>query len=308
MYRILLFMISSLFFSAFSAQAETESSAMELQSCASIFMLRDLIDANDTPEKLYQSCNNKQARDDIAKQEEIISTADVENARNYCVSFRKVVPEQDKLEFAEKCDSMLEGNDSDMVFIYDYIINNIDNADTKQQLIELLIKLSKVRVKAKYLLGIGYYYGVFGDSSNIYALFWLTDAAKFGDPYAMFLLGQIYRNSDFLSREHNATKWFSNAHDILLQRPSFDEGTYPEFYLGEIYLNGLGVNFDSKKGIEYLKSAANIGSRNTLFYLGQIYSSGLFGITPNFSLSIQYYKEAAKLGHVQAILITEELE
>ena len=140
---------------------------------------------------------------------------------------------------------------------------------------ELMQKAEAGDAEAQLLLGMAYYKGNRIEKSQVKALKWWTKAAEQGVEDADYCLGCIYFEK----------KKFSIAYKSYLKAikdPLINEAG---FQLGVIYENGLGVEIDKDKAIEYYKMGAaglNMASNlstDALKRLGAIHSWADLGIS-----------------------------
>lgn len=150
----------------------------------------------------------------------------------------------------------------------DYVLNNIYKIEKYPELIEMISNFYTVEnehnpnqkfgalicklagengnVDAQYEYGIRLYKGDGISKDTIQAKKWIEMAATKGKEEAILGMGQLlYANNDY----ENAAIWMEKAAVI----GNADAQTN----IGYLYLNGIGVKKDKKKGIEYIKAAAN---------------------------------------------------
>jgi TPR repeat protein len=69
--------------------------------------------------------------------------------------------------------------------------------------------------------------------------------------------------------------------------------------MGLIYLNGLGVDADPYRALDYFKRAANAGDMNSQYNLGVMYFEG--ESTPqDYGKALDWYRRAADQGNAKA--------
>ena len=72
------------------------------------------------------------------------------------------------------------------------------------------------------------------------------------------------------------------------------------YFLGDQYYHGkLGLQMDMRKAVELYTEAAELGSAEALFSLGDSYYNG-YGVQKDEAKSAEYYKKAAIQGHVES--------
>ena len=133
---------------------------------------------------------------------------------------------------------------------------------------ELMQKAEAGDAEAQLLLGMAYYKGNRIEKSQVKALKWWTKAAEQGVEDADYCLGCIYFEKKKFSI---AYKYYLKA----IKDPLINEAG---FQLGVIYENGLGVEIDKDKAVEYYKmgaaglNSASYFSTEVLKRLGAIHS------------------------------------
>lgn len=98
--------------------------------------------------------------------------------------------------------------------------------------------------------------------------------------------------------------YFSHAHhiDVVTElRQAIDDGNYHAAYsLANIYIFGTdGVNTDVRKGLDYLRHAAEHGSVDAQFQIATYYRNGHL-IDEDHNMARYWYSLAAEQGHVNA--------
>ena len=72
-----------------------------------------------------------------------------------------------------------------------------------------------------------------------------------------------------------------------------------QYYLGFMYLRGLGVKQDHGESVKWLSKAAEFGHEEAEYLLGLAYSSGL-GIGQDFEEAAKWFRKAAEQGNAEA--------
>ena len=72
-----------------------------------------------------------------------------------------------------------------------------------------------------------------------------------------------------------------------------------QYYLGFMYLRGLGVKQDHGESVKWLSKAAEFGHEEAEYLLGLAYSSGL-GIGQDFEEAAKWFRKAAEEGNAEA--------
>ena len=82
---------------------------------------------------------------------------------------------------------------------------------------------------------------------------------------------------------------------ILYSKAAQEQHILSQFHLGNIYFNGLGVEKNIDKAIEWHTRAADQNYNESQYALGYIYED-----INNHELSVKWYKIAAENGHLDA--------
>lgn len=91
-------------------------------------------------------------------------------------------------------------------------------------------------------------------------------------------------------------------HRIALEKftPLANNGNaVAQFYLGKIYMQGLGTKPDPAKAIMWTRKAANQKNAEAEHFLGFLYYYGL-GTPQSYTDAMSWYRQAADAGHVKA--------
>lgn len=95
---------------------------------------------------------------------------------------------------------------------------------------------------------------------------------------------------------------------LAVFRPMAESGNArAQFYLGEIYLSGSGVEKDYAQALKWAGAAAEQKDTNAQFTLGGMYESGK-GVPRDYILAHMWYSLSATSGDEQAIRKKAELE
>ena len=135
-----------------------------------------------------------------------------------------------------------------------------------------------------------YYYDGFGvEQDSKKAFYWFQQAAKKGYPVAQFMLGYIYELGDGVKQDfEKAFYWYQQ---------SINRGYVPALSeQAEMYARGRGgITKNPLKALEMQKQAASMGSVSALAYLGDMYREGL-GVEQNLKKALEFYYKAAVQG------------
>jgi localization factor PodJL len=113
----------------------------------------------------------------------------------------------------------------------------------------------------------------------------LAEAAKQGDPLALFEIGARYTDGRGVKTDlAEAAKWYQLA---------AEHGSAPaEYRLANFYEKGTGVTRDVEKAKALYKSAAEKGNASAMHNLAVLYATGVGG-TPDFAEAARWFQEAA---------------
>ena len=113
----------------------------------------------------------------------------------------------------------------------------------------------------------------------------LAEAAKKGDPLALFEIGARYTDGRGVKIDlAEAAKWYALA---------ADRGLAPaEYRLANFYEKGTGVTRDVEKAKALYKAAAEKGNASAMHNLAVLYATGVGG-TPDFAEAARWFTQAA---------------
>ena len=103
---------------------------------------------------------------------------------------------------------------------------------------------------------------------------------------------------------HGTKQDYAKAIDWLLKAATDDgENGSPEAMalLGDIHYNGYGLDKNINNALQYYSNAANLGHAQSGFVVGNLYAQGVDGIDVNLANSLLYWEQAAVNGHVRAM-------
>jgi localization factor PodJL len=114
----------------------------------------------------------------------------------------------------------------------------------------------------------------------------LAEAAKKGDPLALFEIGARYTDGRGVKIDlAEAAKWYQRA---------ADQGSAPaEYRLANFYEKGNGVTRDVEKAKLLYKSAADKGNASAMHNLAVLFATGVGG-TPDFAEAARWFSQAAE--------------
>jgi len=156
-----------------------------------------------------------------------------------------------------------------------------------------------------------------------------SNAAKSGNPDAMFNVGQIYEKGWGVLQDYaQAREWYEKAvdagnadaaikmgdlyvdgrglsPDLTQARLWYEKGATARNpramnNLGIMYLNGIGVPRDCDKALHWFEQGAAVGNPKSMANLGYVYLEGL-GVEKDYTLARQWYEKAAAQGDWNAL-------
>ncbi|GAB3932294.1 serine/threonine-protein kinase [Larkinella terrae] len=148
--------------------------------------------------------------------------------------------------------------------------------------------------KAKYNLGELYFNGT-GVNRNYYeAIRYYREGAEGGDAGAQFKLGLSYQYAYGVSKDYSqAEYWFRKA---ASQNYADAQNSLGVLYYGG-YIGGNGVDYATARF--WYQKAAEQNNVYSLYNLGYLHDYGQ-GVTQNWTIAVDYYKKAARLGYADA--------
>lgn len=146
-------------------------------------------------------------------------------------------------------------------------------------------------VTAMGVLGENYLHGNLGLEKNYEKAYqWSKKAADMGNARSLTVLGILYMEGDFVDKNLDAAREkFSEATDKGdMKAPR---------YLGILFRDDetLSSQEREKKAFECFKCGADRGDITSQFYLGNMYENGA-GVDRNLDEAVRWYKESAKRG------------
>ena len=213
------------------------------------------------------------------------------------------------------------------VFFFDFDVKQKVNTDMKR--VATIMEAAQLGyADAQYSLGGRYRAGVGMRKSYPAAFHWLSKAAEQGHVEATYYLGAMYlrgRGTEVdvgkakeLTRKAAELGCAPAQHEIgkvllgekdrkseaieWITRSSDNGYRIAQFDLGTMYLQGDGVKFDPKLGMELLTSSAEKRYASAAYKLGEIFDKGQYGFKKDPEEAIKWYKRAQKIGYVGAEL------
>jgi TPR repeat protein len=110
----------------------------------------------------------------------------------------------------------------------------------------------------------------------------------------VLMAGDISSGMNYLNSGENQ-KAFSEFQK-LAKSGDLDAATM----LGEMYLDGIGVEQDNKKAYYWIQKAANAGDKEAEYLLGFMYENGI-EVKESLSQAVIWYEKAANAGDIMAM-------
>jgi len=121
---------------------------------------------------------------------------------------------------------------------------------------------------------------------------WHKDALS-GSPHAAVQLGDTYHYGWGVKKdEEEAIRWYKLA--------AAGKNPAAQFAMGQAYAEGRGVKQDYKAAFDMYEKAAEQDYAPAQDSLGNIYFFGQYGVEPDKTTAIEWYRKAVKLGNVEA--------
>lgn len=127
------------------------------------------------------------------------------------------------------------------------------------------------------------------------AVAWCERAARLGDPYAQYSLGDAHeRGNDF----NEARAWYKKSVAGLSKAAATGDAV-AQNHLASMYAAGLGVSEDYVQAIFWFRKAAEQGEARSQYDLGRMYEMGK-GVLKDYDEAMGWYKKAADQGYAYA--------
>jgi TPR repeat protein len=147
-------------------------------------------------------------------------------------------------------------------------------------------------IHSSYYLGMIHCAEMIYTSNDSQALYYLGYAARGNHPNAQELLDLITHG------QSNQTMFHKSVFDYLVSNTDLNDKTN-DFYIGWMYLKGLGTPENYEKAFDYLTRAAKLSHLEAQFRLGMLYQK-----FPNpgkeYETAIQWLNRAAHKNHIEA--------
>jgi hypothetical protein len=154
--------------------------------------------------------------------------------------------------------------------------------------------------EAQYYLGNIYYEGALVDQDLERAQELFSMGAHQKNPGSQCALGLLYKDGpgNIQQNYEDALHWLEKA-----GQNNYSKALYT---LGEMYLDGEGVEKDFDKAFNYLVQASRLKDEKANYLLGIIYYEGKL-VTKNYKIASNYFTQAQKHNHADSIFMLGEI-
>lgn len=150
-----------------------------------------------------------------------------------------------------------------------------------------------------------------------------TGVDKYNSAWCAYSLGWLYNHTnekaslgitlkeakDYLTKGTSATKAAyeelgrlyedANVYDLAVENYSKAHSKYANVRISTLLLEG-SVMLPDNEAVSYITNAANDGDINSIYWLGLIYYTGAYGVTPDHTKGRSLIYKASQQGHKQA--------
>jgi len=137
------------------------------------------------------------------------------------------------------------------------------------------------------------------EANPVEAIEWFKVSANKNFDRSLIELAKGYESGIAGRRDYReAVKLYRRARASEIKR---DNSPYLQatYHLGRLYLKGLGVSPDSKKGLKFIREAANGNVNAALIEMGRIYEEGRY-VVKDLNFALDYFLESKKRGFLDS--------
>jgi len=137
------------------------------------------------------------------------------------------------------------------------------------------------------------------EANPVEAIEWFKVSANKNFDRSLIELAKGYESGIAGRRDYReAVKLYRRARASEIKR---DNSPYLQatYHLGRLYLKGLGVSPDSKKGLKFIREAANGNVNAALIEMGRIYEEGRY-VIKDLNFALDYFLESKKRGFLDS--------
>jgi len=141
--------------------------------------------------------------------------------------------------------------------------------------------------------------GRIGEANTVEAIKWFKISANKNFDRSLIELAKGYETGIAGRRDYReAVKLYRRARTSEIRR---DNSPYLQatYHLGRLYLKGLGVSPDPKKGLKFIREAANGNVNAALIEMGKIYEEGRY-VGKDLNSALDYFLESKKRGFLDS--------
>lgn len=173
------------------------------------------------------------------------------------------------------------------------LVSGLGCAEDVEAMVEPMRRLAEQGLDvAQNTMGGLYYAGQSVEKDFTLSLQYYEQSAAQGYPVAIYNLGLCYLNGNGIEQN------FTQAEKLFLD--ASNQGyARAKGALARLYLNDKCGLYDEQKAIDFLKQAADAQERVSAFQLADYYRNGVF-VEKDMSKAIQYYTIAATKGYLEA--------
>ena len=161
---------------------------------------------------------------------------------------------------------------------------------------------------AQFSLANLYYYGNGVDKDLSQAFLWYQKSASQGQPYASYAVAQMYSKGEYVTKDDDtAQQYYKQALSGFLDLERKEQAVDNLFYkIGMMYKNGLGMDINVSKAIEYFQRSAD--NKWSSYQLGKLYLFGTDGLEKDKEKAVRWLTKSADDGNEYAQNIFNNME
>jgi len=175
----------------------------------------------------------------------------------------------------------------------------------------------EINAAASLGLGVIYSMGEYGMQDGEKAVYWFEFSVKEGCLPCAYFLARIHEDGKITEQnDEKAMYWYSwfidhadhandRYFDFNLDIAEFKNEAL--LALALMYLNGRGIDIDDDQGLSLLRLAAQNGSMEAQYRVGEIYLLGLVGVEADKQEALTWLRMAAEQGDADSQVMVEEL-
>ena len=118
--------------------------------------------------------------------------------------------------------------------------------------------------------------------------------------FSLVVSSAVLMASDFSSAMKSLDSGNNKVAFLQFQKLAKSGDVDAQTMLGEMYLDGIGVEQDNKKAHYWIEKAALAGDKEAQYLLGFMYENGI-DVKENLKTAVSWYEKAANNGDVMAM-------